>query len=160
MRSWLVIPLFCSMMSCYALKIISIKVPVTGIESYLTEETSAFHGPIAPDTHADFRLPVNSRITPGFVNQHATPGIALSSPLFVVGDDARSRKWLKKYADKLRNKQALGLVTNINSYEALLELESLSGKPLQPVNVDELAQLLGTSHYPFLFDPDTRLVWQ
>ncbi|WP_025806355.1 integrating conjugative element protein [Pseudomonas chlororaphis] len=96
-------------------------------------------------------LPVHSRLlTPGPVQQRSiqAPGL---TPLFLVGDDDRSRAWLQQRLADLRQINAVGLVVNVETVAALQALRALApGLELVPVAADDLAQRLGLSHYPAL----------
>lgn len=96
-------------------------------------------------------LPVQSmRLSPGAVTQQVieAPGLR---PLFLLGDDERSRAWLQQRAPRLRELGAVGLVVNVSSAESLTALRALvPGLPLSPVAADDLAERLGLRHYPVL----------
>ncbi|WP_246262070.1 integrating conjugative element protein [Azoarcus taiwanensis] len=96
-------------------------------------------------------LPVRSAsLSPGDVVRRViqAPGL---TPLFLVGDDDRSRAWLRQRAQALRDLGAVGLVVQVESPQALAALRALApGLTLAPVSGDELAQRLGLRHYPVL----------
>jgi len=96
-------------------------------------------------------LPVRSTLlTPGAMERRViqAPGL---NPLFLVGDDERSRAWLRRNAEKLRGLNAIGLVVNVESQAALDALRRLGpGLALSPVVGDDLARRLGIRHYPVL----------
>lgn len=96
-------------------------------------------------------LPVRSTLlTPGTVENRVieAPGL---NPLFLVGDDERSRTWLRRHAERLRRLNAVGLVVNVESQTALDALRRLGpGLVLSPVAADDLARRLGIRHYPVL----------
>lgn len=96
-------------------------------------------------------LPVRSTLlTPGAVERRVieAPGL---NPLFLVGDDDRSRTWLRRHADRLRELNAVGLVVNVESQAALEALRRLGpGLILSPVAADDLARRLAIRHYPVL----------
>lgn len=96
-------------------------------------------------------LPVVSwSLSPGPVESRAIDVPSLR-PVFLVGDDSLSRSWLRLQRDKLRRLNALGLVVNVASPAGLAELRQLAeGLQLIPVTGDDLAALLGFSHYPVL----------
>ena len=96
-------------------------------------------------------LPVRSaRLTPGDEPRRVirAPGL---TPLFLVGDDDRSRDWLQQRGKDLQALRAVGLVVNVATPEALAALRRLApGLVLLPVSGDDLAQRLGIKHYPVL----------
>jgi integrating conjugative element protein (TIGR03765 family) len=96
-------------------------------------------------------LPVRSvLLTPGMVERRVIEALGLR-PLFLVGDDERSRTWLRQRGDVLRELGAAGLVVNVDSSAALDELRRLApGLTLSPVSADDLARRLGVRHYPVL----------
>ena len=99
-------------------------------------------------------LPVRStQLSPGEVQHRVirAPGL---TPLFLIGDDARSRAWLQQWQAALRELGAVGLVVNVDSAAALAELRRLAaGLTLSPASGDDLAQRLGLRHYPVLITP-------
>lgn len=96
-------------------------------------------------------LPVlSARLSPGEEPRRVirAPGL---SPLFLVGDDDRSRAWLRQRHKILRELHAVGLVVNVTTHEALSALRRLApGLMLSPASGDDLAQRLGLRHYPVL----------
>lgn len=96
-------------------------------------------------------LPVRSaRLSPGDEPRRVirAPGL---TPLFLIGDDDRSRAWLRQRHAALREQRAVGLVVNVASPEALAALRRLApGLTLSPVSADDLAQRLAIRHYPAL----------
>jgi len=102
------------------------------------------------DTEAAM-LPVRSaRLTPGDERRRVirAPGL---KPLFLVGDDDRSRAWLRQRQAVLTDLHAVGMVVNVSTPEALAALRRLApGLMLSPVSGDDLAQRLGLQHYPVL----------
>ncbi|MBV2205733.1 MAG: integrating conjugative element protein [Pseudomonas sp.] len=106
--------------------------------------------PAKPFSESDM-LPVRSmRLSPGDVSRRTieAPGL---TPLFLVGDDDRSRTWLLQRASRLQALGAMGLVVNVESAQALAELRALApGLSLSPVSGDDLAERLALHHYPVL----------
>lgn len=96
-------------------------------------------------------LPVRSaRLTPGDEPRRVirAPGLL---PVFLVGDDDRSRAWLRQRLAALQELRAAGLVVNVATPAALVALRRLApGLILSPVSGDDLAQRLGIRHYPVL----------
>ncbi len=96
-------------------------------------------------------LPVRSlRLSPGDEPRRVirAPGL---TPLFLVGDDDRSRTWLRQRRTALQELRAVGLVVNVATPQALAALRGLAPSlVLSPVSGDDLAQRLGIKHYPVL----------
>ena len=96
-------------------------------------------------------LPVRSpSLTPGAIERRVieAPGLR---PLFLLGDDERSRLWLRQRTDTLRKLGAVGLVVNVESQDSLDALRRLAPElVLSPVSADDLARRLGIHHYPVL----------
>lgn len=116
------------------------------------QPSALLEAPVPPAGHSEAdMLPVRSTLlTPGVVERRVieAPGL---HPLFLVGDDERSRTWLRQRGDVLREVGAVGLVVNVDSSAALDELRRLApGLTLSPVAGDDLARRLGIRHYPVL----------
>lgn len=96
-------------------------------------------------------LPIHSkRLSPGIELPRtiAAPGL---TPLFLIGDDDRSRTWLRQRLADLLKIKALGLVINVENKEALTALRAAApGLTLVPTSGDDLAQRLHLRHYPVL----------
>jgi len=96
-------------------------------------------------------LPVRSmRLSPGDVARRVieAPGLP---PFFLVGDDERSRTWLRQRSLRLHELHAVGLVVKVTSAENLAALRALvPGLSLSPVAGDDLAERIGLRHYPVL----------
>ncbi|MFQ8213645.1 integrating conjugative element protein [Klebsiella pneumoniae] len=96
-------------------------------------------------------LPVRSeRLSPGDEPRRViqAPGLA---PVFLIGDDERSRAWLIERKAALHEISAIGLVVNVGSAETLAGLRKLAPElTLSPVSGNDLAQRLGLRHYPVL----------
>ncbi|CAI2038640.1 integrating conjugative element protein, PFL_4695 family [Serratia fonticola] len=96
-------------------------------------------------------LPVSTpELTPGKVEARALtlPGMR---PMFLIGDDDLSRRWLSLRRDVLGQLNAVGLVVNVASEEALKDLKKhADGLELLPVSGSDLAKRLKLSHYPVL----------
>jgi integrating conjugative element protein (TIGR03765 family) len=113
------------------------------------EPTPHLPTPVTPQT-PDL-LPVHSSLlSPGHVDPQVirAPGL---SPLFLIGDDDRSRVWLRDHLLTLRQIYATGFVVNVDTAAALASLRSLApGLTLVAASGDDLAGRLGLTHYPVL----------
>jgi integrating conjugative element protein (TIGR03765 family) len=95
-------------------------------------------------------LPVRSpKLSPGRETIVQAPG--WGRPVFLVGDDETSHRWLKANQARLKAMGASGLAVQVETAEALARLRArIPGVPLSPVCGDDLAKRLGISHYPAL----------
>lgn len=115
-------------------------------------DTPAVSAPPVPvPVTQEAMLPVRSlRLSPGPVTARAIQAAGLS-PIFLVGDDGLSRRWLVSRASALEQMNAVGLVVNVQSLQRLNALRALvPGLMLTPVSGDDMAERLGLEHYPVL----------
>lgn len=102
-------------------------------------------------------LPVSTpELTPGAVTSRPLnlPGIGA---LFLVGDDALSRAWLRDNATRLQQLHAAGMIVNVQNADGLAALRALApGLTMAPASGSTLARRLQLSHYPVLIT-DTEL---
>lgn len=138
--------------SCYAFKIANME------EFYQVEQNSITEDALKLQESLDARLPVISDATAGIISRHKVDFSGFSNAIFIIGGDPVSRKWLGDHAKQLRQLHALGFITNIKNPETLRELQTQSGLPLLPANVDDFMTLLGVSHYPLMMNEG--VVWQ
>jgi integrating conjugative element protein (TIGR03765 family) len=96
-------------------------------------------------------LPVRSRVlTPGNVANRTFKQPAMKA-LFLIGDDARSRAWLREHIERLQTLHAVGFVVNVETGKGLSELRRLAPHlTLTPASGDDLARRLKLRHYPVL----------
>ena len=131
--------------SCYAYKVANTKNYIQEAQQQVTEES------LKLKERLDARLPARSLATTGKVIKRKLELINFSYSIFIIGDDAPSRKWLKDHAQEIEEKNALGFVTNIESKSNLQKLQQLVKAPLLPANVDDLLALFKENHYPLMF---------
>ncbi|PVZ81200.1 integrating conjugative element protein [Serratia sp. S1B] len=89
-------------------------------------------------------------LTPGKVDAREMnlPGMR---PLFLIGDDDLSRRWLSLRRDTLVQLNAVGLVVNVASEASLNDLKQhADGLTLVPTSGSDLARRLKLFHYPVL----------
>ena len=96
-------------------------------------------------------LPVRSPgLSPGKVRTraHARP---LLRPFFMIGADARSRRWLARRREHLVSVGAIGLLVAVDSKHELRQVARLArGLSIMPAPGSDLARVLGLEHYPVL----------
>lgn len=74
----------------------------------------------------------------------------------VVGDDLRSKKWIKANAKTLQSINALCIVVNVESKHRFEAIKDLAPKvEFQALNGNILAKTYNVKHYPFLLNKDT-----
>ena len=105
---------------------------------------------------------------PGMPTPELSPGKTADRPLqlpgigalFLIGDDALSREWLKANAGALAEQHAAGMIVNVTDMDTVRELRELApGVSLAPASGSELARRLQIEHYPVLIT-DTGLTQQ
>ncbi|MFG0505743.1 hypothetical protein D3C76_874250 [compost metagenome] len=113
----------------------------------------------APSAQPDPRaltwvLPVHSaRLSPGTVPPRTLklPGF---TPLFLVGQDPASLKWLAQHAQRLQDLGASGLAVEVADAQALRRIQAAApGLDIWPVSGDDIAERLELQHYPVLITP-------
>uniref|UniRef100_UPI0026225B2B PFL_4695 family integrating conjugative element protein n=1 Tax=uncultured Vibrio sp. TaxID=114054 RepID=UPI0026225B2B len=72
-------------------------------------------------------------------------------PLFIVGDDALSHRWLTAKRDYLASIGAIGLVVNVQRISGWQRLGRYE-LPLYPVSGRDFATAFGLRHYPVLIE--------
>ena len=93
---------------------------------------------------------VSSRLHPGTVISRplSLPGM---TPLFILGDDPLSVRWLTRQLVMLKSLNATGLVVNVASADHLEKLrQHADGLTLLPASGDDLAARLQLDTYPVL----------
>lgn len=98
------------------------------------------------------QFPFESDLTPGVVE---TKPFATKAPylpnIFVISDDANSIAWLKNQKETLKEKHAIGFITNVASRTRLEAIEQQTGwAPLLPASMDGIESVLQVSHTPFM----------
>ena len=97
-------------------------------------------------------LPVSTvSMSPGRVEARVINRPDLTQPIFIVGADPMSLRWLETHRERLRQLNALGIAVNVETPQQLDQLRQVSGGvPVNPVAGDKIALQLGLAHYPVL----------
>ena len=96
-------------------------------------------------------FPVKSNLTPAMYKQERLTQNGLAQPIFLMGYDETSIEWLQQRRAILIELNAIGLVVNVPDAEAMAYLQSLVPElMMSPVPGDDIAERIGTKHYPFL----------
>ena len=96
--------------------------------------------------------PVNTpELSPNTVTPRAIDYPQLEQPLFIVGYDSLSVRWLKTFYNTLLQHKAVGLVVNVANPAQLAAIQAVvPGLQLYPGSGSQLAQTIGLKHYPAL----------
>ncbi|MGH8645542.1 MAG: PFL_4695 family integrating conjugative element protein [Gammaproteobacteria bacterium] len=96
-------------------------------------------------------LPIRSpSLTPGPVEARQEP-TRLIQPLFLVGADPESLRWLDAHRERLQQLGAAGMLVQAETEAELKAVtEAAQGLPLIPASGEAFAQPLGLTHYPVL----------
>ncbi len=100
-------------------------------------------------------LPIYSPgLTPGPVTRTAISR-PYSAPLFLIGCDPLSARWLAANRTRLVRLGAVGMVVEVPDEAALERITELAaGLSLLPASATDLAASLGITHYPVLITQD------
>ncbi len=96
-------------------------------------------------------LPVRSpSLSPGPVEARSTP-TRLVQPLFLVGTDPRSLRWIATNRERLTQLHAVGMLVQAETEaEVRAVIAAAQGLPLLPASGEAFAAELGIRHYPVL----------
>ena len=94
---------------------------------------------------------VTPELSPNTVTSRAIDYPQLEQPLFIVGYDSLSVRWLKTFYNTLLQHKAVGLVVNVANADQLAAIQAVvPGLQLYPGPGSQLAQAIGLKHYPAL----------
>lgn len=101
------------------------------------------------------RLPIRTpTLTPGPVSPRLLSlpnGATLPRPLFLIGADLPSRRWLETHRVRLVELQAVGMLVNAETTADLEAIAAISeGLPILPASATDIAAALGLEHIPVL----------
>lgn len=82
------------------------------------------------------------------------PAGLLTKPLFIIGYDRVSLSWLEQNLEVLAQKQALGMMVNVETPEQFAKVQSIAqGKVvIHPLSGEHLASSIKLYHYPAFID--------
>lgn len=96
-------------------------------------------------------LPVATpEMSPGQVGRH-TLSQEVNPPLFIVGDDALSHRWLSAKRDYLKRIHAVGMVVNVKDARGWQRMTQY-GLTMYPVRGHDFAAAFHLNHYPVLIE--------
>ena len=100
-------------------------------------------------------LPIRTpQLTPGPVEQQQIKR-PFTTPLFLIGSDPLSVRWLIRHRSQLATLGAIGLIVEVPDEATLNRLVGLAqGLNLMPASGADLADTLGLTHYPILITKD------
>ncbi len=112
------------------------------------------HAPASPPTNASFFFPVHSLTLQPSSKVFRQRSPMLDRALFLIGDDAHSRRWLRRQLEQLHRLNAVGFVVEVESKARLDVLRKLAPElELMPAVGDAVAEYFGFSSYPALLLP-------
>jgi integrating conjugative element protein (TIGR03765 family) len=87
----------------------------------------------------------------GKVQSHAIKNVAgFTQPIFVLGCDKISAKWVSFYQVRLKKLHAIGYVVNCAGKQEFLKLKGISNLPLMTIQGDAIKERFHLANYPFL----------
>lgn len=97
-------------------------------------------------------LPVKTpSLSPGKVASRTIDRPYLDRPLFMVGADPLSMRWLLLHQAQLKQLKAIGLAVNVETQAQLRQLQNTAGGlAIHPLAGDAIAAQLALAHYPVL----------
>lgn len=115
------------------------------------EEPALTPGPLLGAADVRNLLPVRSPgLSPGPVEARPQPR-PLSRPVFLVGSDPLSRRWLARHRERLQTLHAVGLLVQADTVDDLEAVAELGrGLSIMPASGTDLARALDLVHYPVL----------
>ena len=134
--------------------------PLLEASGFVLEPDDAELPPIAPPMEAVLQQQVTVRspsLTPGMQPRIAVgdAGTYLPRPVFLVGADELSLRWLTAHRIRLSTLGAVGLVVEAESVADVLQVKRVAGDlPLAAGSGEMLVQQFGLSHYPVLIGPE------
>ena len=115
------------------------------------------------DQYRGMGFPVSTPgLKPGNIGPNEGNGFNISQilrPIAIVGDDDVSRGWLKRYAQKLKERRATVFVVNVSDSDSFKVLESLApGVYFQASNGQRFIDEYNVTHYPFYVSAETGVL--
>lgn len=97
-------------------------------------------------------LPVKTlSLSPGKVVSRLIERPYLDRPVFMVGADPLSMRWLLLHRAQLQQLQAIGVAVNVETKVQLVQLQNAAGGlEIHPLAGDAMAAQLAIQHYPVL----------
>ncbi|EFH8051134.1 TPA: integrating conjugative element protein [Escherichia coli] len=116
--------------------------------SLTTGNVSELHSSSEPSRQGGFPV-ICTQLHPGTVTKRQL--LTGWGPVFIIGDDPFSLRWMSEHLEKFKSLNALGLVVNVASADRMELLnKQADGLLLVPVVCDNLMQLLQLNAYPVL----------
>ncbi|WP_394230506.1 integrating conjugative element protein [Shewanella colwelliana] len=106
------------------------------------------------DDYSQMLPVITPQLTPGkikFTTTNKVTTAQLPRPLFIVGDDALSHKWLTHYEQKLKSLNAIGIIVNVKTVQGLNRFKQYSLQ-MYPVQAHDFANTFSIKHYPVLIN--------
>jgi integrating conjugative element protein (TIGR03765 family) len=150
------VSLGCSQLSAQSLTVIYDSGNTQPIAPYIKINGQKDKRSPGPNTPSKKSAVINYPVTtpsmqPGVIESQAMTISHFQTPLFILGSDEFSKKWLKSRARELKSLAAIGLLVEVKSQTEFAEIRGLAqGLQIVPVSGQAIAQQLGLNHYPVL----------
>ncbi len=135
-------------------KVIAQVGPTVAVSLYLKSIDEGVHNTqiiLPKNKMASMNLVANTKaLTPGPVKTKKIHAPLLAQPIYLIGDDDFSKRWLKKYVARLQAIHAVGFIVNARSHQTIKDLEKQFHLQLIPINGTAISHHFGLSHYPVL----------
>lgn len=122
-----------------------------------SDEPNSSMAAAEPALPSDPYAVVSPSLTPGAQSRLPTNDAArhLPRPIFLLGADNLSLRWLRQHHARLKELGAVGLVVAASGKaEYARLLEAANGLPLAAGSGETLAEQFGLEHYPVLIGPE------
>ncbi len=94
---------------------------------------------------------ITPELSPATVTPRSINYPQLQQPLFIIGYDHLSLRWLTLFKTTLLQHKAVGLVVNVDHPQQFEEIQAIApGLEMHPGPGSQLAKTLGFKHYPVL----------
>jgi integrating conjugative element protein (TIGR03765 family) len=153
---WVTVSLGCSQLAAQSLTVIYDSGNTRPIAPYIKINGSTakkFPSTSIPNKkNVAIHYPVTTpSMQPGVVESRAMTISHFQTPLFILGSDDFSKKWLESRARELNALGAIGLLVEVKSQAEFSEIRGLAkGLRIVPVSGEAIAQQLDLTRYPVL----------
>lgn len=92
-----------------------------------------------------------TEFTPGEIKAYQSKA-NFPGAFFLIGGDKASIRWVLHNKNTIKSLHAQGFIIDVDSIDQIKFAEGLTDLNLTPINVNGLSSVLGTNHYPLLYN--------